>query len=113
MTVKDYISQKLEAFNLTDADYATAIASSEVSLDDEVTVNNIVEADKMLVHLIEWKVFQPKRSNVSEGGFSVSWEYGDLGKFYLWLCKKCGITPNDDVLSMLGTSMITDATDRW
>ena len=44
---------------------------------------------------------------------SISWEYGDLAKWYLWLCKRFGVTPDDDILALSGINTLIDISDKW
>ena len=115
MTTGEYISQKLASFgNLSEAQLLDMSAAGGFFLDDEyVASENARSVGIGMISGIEELVFAPKMKSVSESGFSVSWDYDGLGKYYLWLCRKWGVTPNDEVLGMLGISMIIDRTDCW
>lgn len=113
MTIREYVSQKLQAFNLTDAALADFMVSLGVSLDDEYTFDIAPSVGKAMASTIEELILAPRLSNVNESGFSVSWDYADLGKYYLYLCRKWGVPVNDDVLSASDTSVIIDKTDMW
>lgn len=113
MTIREYVTQKLNAFNLTEAALADLSASLGTSLDDEYTFDMASKVGKAMVSTIEELVLAPRLSSVSESGFSMSWDYADLGKFYVYLCKKWGIPVNEDVLSASGVSAIIDRTDFW
>lgn len=112
MTIRAYISDKLKAFGISEAQFAD-ISAAGIDLDAEYSGGESEAVGKALVSVMEELTLAPRVSNVSESGFSMSWDYGELGKYYLWLCKKYGVEPNDDVLSMLGVSMITDRTNLW
>lgn len=110
MTIRQYIQQKMAAFGkLSDAD----LVDSGLALDSEYSEENAQEVGIALCSLIGERVLAPYVSNVSENGFSMSWNRDNLGKYYLWLCRKYGVTPNDDVLSMLGVSLIRDMSHIW
>lgn len=112
MTIRQYLQQKLSAFGrVSEADFAEV--SAFLDIDSEHSEDNAVKAGIALCRMIEERVLSPYVSNVSENGFSMSWNYDNLGKYYLWLCKKYGITPKDEVLSILGISVIADITDMW
>lgn len=112
MTIRQYLQQKLSAFGkVSEADFAEV--SALLDIDSEYSEDNAVKAGTALCRMIEERVLSPYVSNVSENGFSMSWNYDNLGKYYLWLCKKYGITPEDEVLSILGISVIADITDMW
>lgn len=114
MTTGEYISQKFAAFGtMSEAQLLDMALSGKFSLEDEYSEDNARSVGIAMVGGIEELVFAPKMKSVSESGFSVSWDYDRLGKYYLWLCRKWGVTPNDEVLGMLGISMIIDRTDSW
>lgn len=113
MTTKDYILQELKAFGITEAQLLDMSLAGDYELEDEYNIDTMSMVGKSIVGFIEKMVFAPKLSNVSEGGFSMSWNYSELSKYYLWLCNKWELTPNKDVLGILGISMITDKTDSW
>lgn len=112
MTVEDYIRCKLQAFNITEADMADMIISG-VPLDEEYSSENADAVGVAIIPLVERFVLAPRPSNISENGFSMSWDYSQLGRFYLWLCKRYGRTPDAEVVSLLGISTITDISDLW
>ena len=113
MTIREYISQKLPSFNLTEAQFADINADFGLDVNQEYSREYQMAANKANVGLIEEKVLAPRLESVNEGGFSMSWNYSDLGKLYMYLCKKYGLTPNDDVVSLLGINMIKDASAKW
>ncbi len=113
MTVREYITKKLQAFNPNDADLSVWAIESGLILDEDYSVDNAKEVGVGLVDIIESLVFAPRVSNVSESGFSMSWNFDNLGKYYLYLCNKYGKIPNDDVVTQLGVSMIKDVSNLW
>lgn len=113
MTVREYITKKLQAFNPNDADLSVMAAETGLELNEDYTADNAQNVGVGLVGIIESLVFAPRVNNVSESGFSVSWNFDNMGKYYLYLCNKYGVTPNDDVTSMLGVSMIKDVSYLW
>lgn len=36
-----------------------------------------------------------------------------IGQYYMWLCRKYGVTPDNEVVAALGLSTITDKSDIW
>lgn len=114
MTIRQYIEQKFAAIGgVTDADIADAAAAGGFDADAEYGADVSASVGVGLCSLIEEKVLAPFVSNVTENGFSISWNRDNLAKYYLWLCRKYGIEPNDDVLSLLGISMVKDMSDIW
>ena len=113
MTIRDYVSQKLQALGVTEADMMDLAGLLEVSLDDEYTSDVAPSVGKAIAQSIGELMLAPRLSNVNEGGFSLSWDFDNLGKYYLFLCNKWGIKPNDDVLNVAGLSAIMDKTNIW
>lgn len=113
MTIREYVTQKLQAFNTSEAVLADFMMSLGMSLDDEYTFDIAPSVGKAMASTIEGLVLAPRLSNINEGGFSMSWDFADLGKYYVYLCKKWGVPVNNDVLSATGTSAIIDVTNLW
>jgi hypothetical protein len=113
MTIKEYISQKLPSISLTEAQFADVQVDFGLDTNQEYSASNSLAVNKAIVGIIEEQVLAPKLRSVSEGGMSLSWNYEDLGKLYMYLCKKYGLTPNPEVVSLLGVSMIRDVSSKW
>ena len=114
MTIREYISQKLNAFgDLSEAQLLDMSLSGGFGLEDEYDSESSQKVGVAMAHFIEEAVLTPKLKSVNESGFSMSWDYDGLGKYYLWMCRKWGVTPNEDVLGMLGISMVIDRTNCW
>lgn len=114
MTIREYILQKLQPFgNLSEAELLDISVCGGFDLNNSYDVEIAKSVGKALTKFIEEKTLAPAVTSVSESGFSISWDYSNLGKYYLYLCNKYGIKPNEDVLGMLGISMIIDKTDIW
>lgn len=111
MKIREYISQKLRAWNITDAQLEDI--SSGIDLDEEYTSDNSQVVGKAMISVIEELMLAPYMSNVNENGFSVSWDYSRIGQYYMWLCRKYGVDPDDEVVAALGLSTITDKSDIW
>ena len=113
MTIREYVSQTLQAFNVTEAVLADFAAVLEMSIDAEYTFDVAPSVGKALAQTIEGLILAPRLSNVNESGFSMSWDFSNLGSYYLYLCNKWGVNPNEDVLAASGSSAIIDRTDLW
>lgn len=111
MKIREYISQKLRAWNITDAQLEDI--SSGIDLDEEYTSDDAQVVGKAMISIIEELMLAPCMSNVNENGFSVSWDYSRIGQYYMWLCRKYGVAPDDEVVAALGLSTITDKSDIW
>lgn len=106
MTVSDYITQKIGSFgmHLSEADLLDMTLNSSVSLEDEVTKENMAKVNRAIAVFIPSLLARP--TSVNENGFSVSWDKDGIKAYYSLLCKQLGI---EDVLS----SRISDATMYW
>lgn len=114
MTIREYILQKLQAFGaISEAELLDMSMSRGFELADEYDNESAEEVAKAIIELIEGKILAPTMKSVSEGGFSASWDYSNVGKYYIWLCRKHDIKPNPDVTSMLNVNMLTDKSDIW
>lgn len=111
MKIREYISQKLRAWNITDAQLEDI--SSGIDFDEEYTSDNSQVVGKAMISVIEELMLAPYMSNVNENGFSVSWDYSRIGQYYMWLCRKYGVAPDNEVVAALGLSTITDKSDIW
>ena len=83
MKIREYISQKLRAWNITDAQLEDI--SSGIDLDEEYTSDNSQVVGKAMISVIEELMLAPYMSNVNENGFSVSWDYSRIGQYYMWI----------------------------
>lgn len=113
MTIRAYISDKLKAYGITEAQLVDLSISLGINPDSDVEDNTPTAVGIALTQTLEECILAPRITSVSENGFSLSWNYESVGKYYLWLCRKWGVTPNDDVLGMLGISTIIDRTENW
>ena len=113
MTIREYVSQKLQGFNISEAVLMDVMVSIDMDLEGEYTFDIAGKVGKAIATTIEELILAPRLSNVSEGGFSMSWDFSNLGKYYLFLCHKWGIPVNEDVLTVAGLSAIINRTDFW
>lgn len=108
MTNGEYMMQRLRAFDISEAqliDSGIDLAADYVPGSRSVALG--------LIRVIEDLVLAPQRTNISENGFSVSWDTGKLGRYYLYLCRKWGVAPNSDVTQDLQIPTITDVSREW
>lgn len=114
MTIREYISQKFKAFgDISEAELLDMSISGGFSAEDEYSEDIAKAVGVAMTEFIGEKVLSPYVKSVSESGFSISWDFSKLGNYYLWLCRKWGITPDDKVLGILGLSVITDKSNLW
>lgn len=113
MTTGDYIKEKLRAFGVTEAQLLDVFIGKDFSPEEDVTSENMNSVGLAIVGLVEELVHAPYQSNINENGFSMSWDFSGMGKYYLWLCRRYGAKPSQDTLESLGVSMIIDKSDCW
>lgn len=113
MTIREYVVSELRPFGVTEAELLDLSLSSGFTLDEEYTAGNSDEVRRALTKALPAFILKPRMENVSESGFSVSWNFDNLTKYYLWLCRQFGITPDETVVTTAGLSSITDKTDIW
>lgn len=106
MTNGEFIQKRLVAFGVSDAELALA----DVELDDELDVS---AAEQAMIPLLATLAMRPYQKSISENGFSVSWDMGNIGWWYRYLCSKYGVTPDANVMQAMGLSVITDRTSKW
>lgn len=111
MTIKEYLTTELRSFGVTAAELADFGMS--LSLDDEYTAGNSSAVRMAIAEALPAFILKPRMGSVSESGFSVSWNYDNLVKYYLWLCRSLGITPDETIMETAGLATITDKTDLW
>ena len=85
----------------------------DTGLDLEQEYSSELSIGPQIVSLCEGVINMVTLKSVNENGFSMQWDTDRLGKFYLWLCKKYGITPNADTLGLIGLGAIIDISDTW
>lgn len=113
MTVQEYISGELAPFFAGSSMNTDMLLLPTDLMSADYTTENEQKVNQELVNSIERLMFRPRLEQINENGFSASFSYADLGKYYLYLCKKYGITPNEDLLVASGISMIKDISDCW
>lgn len=99
MTISEYISEKLRRFgDISQAELLDMSLSGGFNLDDEYSSENAQSVGVATTNLVGELILQGKQSSINESGFSISWNYDGLSKYYLLLCKKYGLTPDADIV---------------
>lgn len=112
MTLKDYISEKLRAYGVGDTHFAD-LAAAGYDVDAELGSYSPEQTGAALICTLEECILAPRLNSASEGGFSVSYNYENVSRYYLWLCHKWKVEPKRELTAMLGLNTITDISDRW
>ena len=108
MTNGEYMREKLRAFDVTEAQ----LLDSGINLTDNYVPNsrNVALA---IIKILEDMVLSPIRTNISENGFSVSWDTQNIAKYYKYLCKIWRVTPNSDIVEDIKIPTIKDVSETW
>lgn len=105
------MSQKLQAFNLTEAQLLDITLQQNLDLESDADGMTARDLGLLTIGALEEALLAPRVSQISESGFSISFHYEDATKYYLYLCRKWGVTPNEDIIS--GVNAIIDKTSIW
>jgi len=108
MTNGEYMRERLRAFDISEAQ----LLDSGIDLTAPYVAGSRPVALAM-IRILEDLVLAPQRTNISEGGFSVSWDTTNLGRYYKYLCSKYGVEPNSVVTENMGIPTITDVSSNW
>lgn len=100
MTYKKWMQLTGAKFNLSEDDIELIAANQGIDLEAEADVTT---AKKALVS--EFALVIPM-ANVTEGGYSLSWNMEALKLWYRQACSELGITP-------VTTPSIRNASNRW
>jgi len=86
MTNKQYLTTTLNGLNVSDSDIDIILLKAGLSADTEVQINQCDNAvyNRMSV------VLKGTTQNVTEGGYSVSWNMDAVKLFYNALCNELG-----------------------
>lgn len=112
MTVGEYILDKLQAFGPTPA-LAEELTAEGVDLSATLDASTLPAAGAAMCRALGWLLLAPRRTSVSEGGFSMSWDWGQAAKLYLWLCRRWDVAPDPGLQTLLGVSSIKDTSRLW
>lgn len=104
MTNKQYLTKALNGLNVSDDDIDIIILKS--GLDGDASLD-ITACDKAVYHRMSI-VLKGTTQNVSEGGYSVSWNMEAVKLFYNALCNELGV---ENVL--VGRPKIRNKSNIW
>ena len=101
------------AFGVTEAQLLDVLTSSSCYPDDECVEMTAKARQEITLKVLESLLFRPRVKSISESGVSISYDFDGLGRWYMFLCRQLGKTPNDEIVGMLGLSTIIDKTNMW
>lgn len=104
MTNKEYITKVLGGLNVSDADIDIILLKS--ALDGDAQAN--AKACDMAIYRRMSAVIKGMTQNVSEGGYSISWNMDAVKLFYAALCNELGV---ENVL--VGRPKVRNRSNMW
>lgn len=99
---REYITASLGGFNISDDDIDIIMLKSGINGEDPIDTSSCDDAIYNRLSV----VLKSASSNISEGGFSISWNIDALKLYYATLCNELG-KPN------LLKSKIRNMSDVW
>ena len=106
MTIGEYIKEKLEQFGIEYSNNMLAAEMSKVELTDiGFSKEHAKKVDLLFYNIIPDILLMP--ANISEGGYSISYNKEAVISYYNLLCRKLN-RPN-----LLKRNTITDITQKW
>ena len=105
MTVGNYIKAKFNLWSVDLSDDFIALELARVNIDSASEMDSATNVDEFFYNVIPDLILIP--SNVSEGGFSLSYDKNSMNAYYKMLCTKLG-KPN-----LLSQNTIKDITSKW
>lgn len=87
MTNKEYLTKSLNGLNLTEDDIDIILLKSNLTGSDAV---NVTECDRAVYKRFS-VILKGTMQNVTEGGYSVSWNMDAVKMFYNGLCNELGV----------------------
>lgn len=92
MTYREWMTATLARFNITEADVDLILANQTGAIPDPSMEVNTITAKTALVR--EFANIIPLH-NISEGGFSISWNWQALKAWYYLTAREVGLEPID------------------
>lgn len=87
MTNKEYITKTLDGLNVSADDIEIIMLKQEINGDDDADV----QACDMAIYKRMSAVVKGMTANVSEGGYSLTWNMDGVKLFYNALCNELGV----------------------
>ena len=91
MIVKDYIQQRFQTFgiSISEADLYDMCLNANISGDGEVNELNHDSVSVAMAKFIPSLLL--RATNISESGFSMSWNIEGIKEYYAYLCRMYGL----------------------
>ena len=105
MTVGNYIKAKFNLWTVELSDDFIALELARVNLDSASEMDPATNVEEFLYNVIPDLILMP--SNVSEGGFLLSYDKNAMTSYYKMICTKLGKQ------NLLSQNTIKDITSKW
>lgn len=105
MNIRDYIKAKLSIWSVTIPDALIDIELQKVGVDPEEEATSEINTIDFFYNIIPEILAMP--NNVSEGGFSISYDKEALVKYYKLMAQKLGKR------DFIEANTITDISNKW
>lgn len=103
MTYKEWFTRTTARFDMEEADVDLILTNQQKEIPDPNQVVEVVTAKRALC--AEFGTIIPF-ANISEGGYSVSWNWEAIKFWYNQTCGELGITP-------ITTPKVRNRSNRW
>ena len=104
MTNKEYLTKLLNGLSISEDDIDIILLKSELDADADADVQN---ADKAVYNRMS-VILKAVTQNISEGGYSISWNIEAVKLFYNSLCNELGL---ENVL--IGCPKVRNRSNLW
>lgn len=84
MTYKEYLTKSLDSFGVSEDDIDIILFKADLNKDEEADVN---KADNAIYNRLSI-VLKNMTQNISEGGYSISWNIDAVKLYYSQLCSE-------------------------
>lgn len=105
MTIGNYIKAKFNLWSVELSDDFINLELSRINLNAADNMTSASNVDEFYYNVIPDLLLMP--SNVSEGGFSISYNQNAMTSYYKMLCTKLGKQ------NLLSQNTIKDITSKW
>lgn len=106
LTAKDYVEIILKKHNISFSEAEIKVEFIGIESDPLVSaeeIEGLAIAQKVLVSMLSGLLLSP---NVTEGGYSIAWNYESVKSYLNFLNNKLG-------LPLFGEATLTDQTSKW
>ena len=104
MTNKEYLTKLLSGLNVSEDDIDIILLKSGLNAEDDVAFQ---DCDKAVYNRMS-VILKGTTQNISEGGYSISWNMEAVKLFYNSLCNELGLEN-----ALVGRPKVRNRSDVW